>query len=84
MILQGAPTLIIGQHILVGKEVTLEKPFALMERQRIDYNGEVMREVKKMDDVYETEYKIRAIVTKKLLFKTRPKPIVRGSEFLRE
>lgn len=57
----GTPTLIIGHHLMFGKEVTLDKPLALMEKK---------------SDENHTEYLVKSIIKKKLLFKTRPKPIV--------
>ncbi|XP_022903656.2 chromosome transmission fidelity protein 8 homolog [Onthophagus taurus] len=59
----GTPLLIIGHHILYGNESTMEKPLAVMEK------------VKLMDDE-SIEYVIKKIITKKIIFKTRPKPIV--------
>ncbi|XP_060535757.1 chromosome transmission fidelity protein 8 homolog [Cylas formicarius] len=57
----GTPLLIIGHHLLYGKETRMEKPLALLEKKKNDAG---------------IEYVIKCIVRKKIIFKTRPKPIV--------
>jgi chromosome transmission fidelity protein 8 len=64
----GAPILIIGHHILYGKEVALDKPIVAVEK--------VLASDEEVGGASATDYVVKAIVKKKLLFKTRPKPII--------
>lgn len=68
----GVPILIIGIHVLHGKEVALSKPLIVLERRRDAAGDEPIEE----GAAVKTEYSVRAIVRRKLLFKSRPKPIV--------
>ncbi|XP_075045195.1 chromosome transmission fidelity protein 8 homolog [Mixophyes fleayi] len=69
---EGVPILIIGHHILYGKVVKLEKPFAVLVKS----NSVSSEEAMSTTEVTETKYDVTALIKKKIIFKTRPKPII--------
>uniref|UniRef100_A0A0B6XZ03 Chromosome transmission fidelity protein 8 homolog n=1 Tax=Arion vulgaris TaxID=1028688 RepID=A0A0B6XZ03_9EUPU len=80
---KDAPVLIIGHHILHGKVITLEKPLAVIAKSSDDLDHTIvsnMEMTREQDsDVHskkKTCYHVQAIIRTKILFKTRPKPII--------
>ncbi|KAH0944724.1 hypothetical protein HN011_009474 [Eciton burchellii] len=67
----GMPILIIGIHVLHGKEITLEKPLLVLKKQHENIENKTSEQ-----NNIQTKYIVKAIVRKKLLFRSRPKPIV--------
>ena len=69
--------MIIGHHILYGKVVDLEKPLVAIEKLEVGKEMD-QEEMMDMDEHLEmkTEFRVKSIIKKKLIFKTRPKPII--------
>lgn len=64
--MKDSPVCVIGQHILDGKIVELDKPLLVMRKQQPGGTSN-------------TSYQVECVIKRKLLFHKRSKPIVQYS-----
>ncbi|OCH84087.1 hypothetical protein OBBRIDRAFT_742189 [Obba rivulosa] len=69
------PTLLIGHHLLEGKLVNLPKPLAVMRRASVT-DAEDMTGHGSPERSASTSWNIVAVVKRKMVFSTRPMPMV--------
>merc|ERR1719154_230891 len=65
--------MIIGHHILYGKEMELDQPVVAITK---DNSEESAMETDGGEEKSSKKYEVKAIIRNKLIFKSRPKPII--------
>ena len=76
---KGIPHLIVGHHLLTGKVTELEKPYAILKKRSGTISGgddAVVESLSESNTNTSTEYEVMALISKKIIFKNRPKPII--------
>eukprot|EP00049_Salpingoeca_infusionum_P006327 m.105222 g.105222 ORF g.105222 m.105222 type:complete len:121 (-) comp13272_c0_seq1:317-679(-) len=70
--------LVVGQHLLTGKVVALQKPFIVMHKCVGEQKQALLSQTEEQSasTTTQTKYTVCGIIHKKILFSQRPKPIV--------
>ena len=70
---QGEPMLVLGHHLLKGKVVNLSNPIAVFAKQTRSHDS-TLSESEMNEKAF--DYEVIALVRKKIMFASRPKPIL--------
>ena len=70
---QGEPMLVLGHHLLKGRVVNLSNPIAVFEKQTKAHNS-TLSESDMCEKTF--DFEVIALVKKKIVFASRPKPIL--------
>jgi chromosome transmission fidelity protein 8 len=78
---EGVPVMIIGHHILYGKVQGLERPMVAARKMKKPTDSKISDEDGELMDLgaelnTNIEYTVQSVIRKKIIFKTRPKPII--------
>ena len=78
----GRPVMVIGAHRLEGRVAKVAKPIAVLHKKAVPtpVSAEAAAKGGNAALVASTEYEIVGIVSKKYLFKTRPRPVVHAGD----
>jgi chromosome transmission fidelity protein 8 len=72
--------MIIGHHLLTGRVVKLEKPYAVISKGGNEDQSMLSEDLEVKTDISATsEYTVVAMIKRKVVFKVRPKPIIAGT-----
>ena len=76
--IQTSAELVIGSALLEGSIEPLKKPYLIIENSNINNNTGTINNTDKESD--QIEYDMIGLIKKKILFKTRPKPLMNMSK----